>query len=100
MGSHAPRLRLIAVECFERPVTLRLPFRFGVVTLREAPQLFVRARIRRADGREGGGISAELLVPKWFDKTPELSNDDNFSLLRRSLASAQRQAIAAGDNTA
>jgi hypothetical protein len=81
-------------------VTLRLPFRFGVVTLREAPQLFVRARVRLADGREGEGISAELLVPKWFDKSPNLSNEDNFVQLRRSLAIAQRQAIAVGEETA
>ena len=100
MGSDTPRLRLMAIECFERPVALRLPFRFGVVTLREAPQLFVRARIRMADGREGEGISAELLVPKWFDKSPNLSNDDNFDQLRRSLASARRHAVAVGDNTA
>ena len=33
--------------------------------------MFVRARIRLADGREGEGISAELLVPKWFDKSPD-----------------------------
>ncbi|HWK96473.1 MAG TPA: enolase C-terminal domain-like protein [Pseudolabrys sp.] len=97
---NAPRLRLIDVRAYERPVTLRLPFRFGVVTLREAPQLFVRARIRTADGREGEGIAAELLVPKWFDKSPGLSNEDNFDQLRRSLASAQRHAIAVGEDTA
>jgi hypothetical protein len=96
----APRLRLIDVRAYERPVTLRLPFRFGVVTLREAPQLFVRARIRMADGREGEGIAAELLVPKWFDKSPHLSNEDNFDQLRRSLASAQRHAISVGEDTA
>lgn len=96
----APRLRLIDARAYERPVTLRLPFRFGVVTLREAPQLFVRARVRMADGREGEGIAAELLVPKWFDKSPNLSNEDNFDQLRRALASAQRHAIAVGDNTA
>ncbi|WP_137046092.1 enolase C-terminal domain-like protein [Pseudolabrys sp. FHR47] len=96
----APRLRLIDMRAYERPVTLRLPFRFGVVTLREAPQLFVRARIRMADGREGEGISAELLVPKWFDKSPNLTNEDNFEQLRRSLAIAQRHAIAVGIQTA
>lgn len=96
----APRLRLIELHAYERPVTLRLPFRFGVVTLREAPQLFVRARIRMADGREGEGISAELLVPKWFDKSPNLTNEDNFDQLRRSLAIAQRHAIAVGEETA
>ena len=95
-----PRLALIGAEFFERPVKLRLPFRFGVVTLTEAPQLFVRARVRLADGREGDGISAELLVPKWFDKSPELSNDDNFNQLRRSLALAHGHLVAAGTDTA
>lgn len=96
----AARLKLLDMRAYERLVTLRLPFRFGVVTLREAPQLFVRARIRLADGREGEGIAAELLVPKWFDKSPNLSNDDNFDQLRRSLAIAQRHAIDVGEETA
>jgi hypothetical protein len=96
----APRLRLIEASFFERPVRLRLPFRFGVITLREAPQMFVRARIRLADGREAEGISAELLVPKWFDKSPELSNEDNFAQLRAALASAHRHLLAAGEDTA
>jgi L-alanine-DL-glutamate epimerase-like enolase superfamily enzyme len=96
----APRLRLLEASFRERPVRLRLPFRFGVVTLREAPQLFVRARIRLQDGREGEGVSAELLVPKWFDKSPELTNEDNFNQLRRSLAIARRHVIDVGSNTA
>jgi hypothetical protein len=94
------RLRLIAADFFERPVRLRLPFRFGAATLREAPQLFVRARVRLADGREGDGVSAELLAPKWFDKSPALSNEQNFDQLRRSLAMARRALLAAGETTA
>jgi hypothetical protein len=77
-----PRLTVEEVDFFERPVRLRMPFRFGVVTLTEAPQLFVRARVRLADGREGWGMSAELMVPKWFDKSPDLTNADNFDQLR------------------
>jgi hypothetical protein len=95
----SPRLRLVEAVLHERPVKLRLPFRFGVITLTEAPQAFVRARVRLADGREGDGVAAELLVPKWFDKAPELSNDDNFRQLRRSLALARRQLIDAGTGT-
>lgn len=98
--SDAPRLRLLAAERFERPVALRLPFRFGVVTLREAPQVFVRARIARSDGREGEGVSAELLVPKWFDKSPHLSNEENFVQLRLSLEIAERHLRNAGTATA
>ncbi|MDO8875686.1 MAG: mandelate racemase [Pseudolabrys sp.] len=100
MTDAAPKLRLIEARAFERPVTLRLPFRFGVVTLREAPQLFIRARVRMADGREGEGISAELLVPKWFDKSPDLTNDDNFNQLRRAVAIALRHMAGAGEQTA
>ena len=82
MSNPAPTLRVESVELFERDVTLRLPFRFGVVTLTAAPQAFVRARIRLADGRSSEGASAELLAPKWFDKNLALSNEDNFEQLR------------------
>ena len=61
MSNVAPRLSLLDVSFYERPVKLRLPFRFGVVTLTEAPQMFVRARVKLDGGREGEGIAAELL---------------------------------------
>jgi hypothetical protein len=66
-----------------------MAFRFGVVTLTEAPQAFVRVRVALEDGREGGGAAAEMLAPKWFDKNPALSNEDNFEQLRRSLRMAR-----------
>ena len=76
------------VQLYERDVTLRMPFRFGVVTLRECPQVFARVRIQLSDGREGWGHSAEVLAPKWFDKNLELSNEDNFDQLRNALTTA------------
>jgi L-alanine-DL-glutamate epimerase-like enolase superfamily enzyme len=85
----APRFHVAEIELRERDVRLRMPFRFGVVTLTESPQAFVRARIRLEDGREAWGAAAELLAPKWFDKDPALSNEDNFEQLRRSLGLAR-----------
>jgi L-alanine-DL-glutamate epimerase-like enolase superfamily enzyme len=85
----APRFQVVAVELYERPVRLRMPFRFGVVTLTAAPQAFVRARGRLEDGREGWGAGAELLAPKWFDKNLALSNEDNFDQLRLALRLAR-----------
>ena len=67
-----------------------MPIKFGVTTLRESPQVFARVRIRLPDGREGWGLSAEMLAPKWFDKNLELSNDDNFDQLRHSLCTATK----------
>lgn len=99
-----PRFTIRSIELFERDVRLRLPFRFGVVTLTEAPQAFVRARIRLDNGQmsrhESFGAAAELLVPKWFDKNLALSNEDNFNQLRRSLDIARSACLAGGPHTA
>jgi len=96
----APRFRVAAIELFERDVRLRMPFRFGVVTLTESPQAFARARIRLEDGSEAEGAAAELLAPKWFDKDPALTNEDNFDQLRASLGRAREQYLAHEARTA
>ncbi|HEY7676332.1 MAG TPA: enolase C-terminal domain-like protein [Candidatus Methylomirabilis sp.] len=86
----APRLRILEVRLSERDVCLRMPFRFGVVTLTRAPQAFLRARIALENGREAWGVAAELLVPKWFDKNAALSNEENFEQLREAVRMACR----------
>ena len=93
----APRLSVVDVPLYERDVRLRMPFRFGVVTLTESPQAFARVRIRLADGREGWGMAAEMLAPKWFDKNPALTNEDNVSQLRAALGLARD--LYTGDRT-
>ena len=98
--SGAPRFSIAAIDLFERDVKLRMPFRFGVVTLTESPQAFVRVRIRREDGRESTGAAAELLAPKWFDKNQALTNEDNFDQLRLALSLARDAYLAGGANTA
>ena len=89
MASAALRFRIMEIDAFERPLRYRLPFRFGAATVTEGTQAFVRVRIETADGREAEGASAELMVPKWFDKRPALSNDDNVEQLRTSLRIAR-----------
>ena len=90
----APRFSVREVALFERPVRLRLPFRFGVVTLTECPQAFARARVELPDGHSAWGASAELMAPKWFDKNLALSNDDNFDQLRSVLRMAREAYLA------
>ena len=87
--AEAPRFVVREIELYERPVVLRLPFRFGVVTLTECPQAFARARIEFADGRSSWGAAAEMMAPKWFDKNLALSNEDNFDQLRDVLTMAR-----------
>jgi hypothetical protein len=77
------RLRVTDVALLERDVVLRLPFRFGVVTLTEAPQAFAHVTVT-VDGAGSTGWAADILAPKWFDKSPGLSNERNFDQLRTS----------------
>jgi L-alanine-DL-glutamate epimerase-like enolase superfamily enzyme len=94
----APRLRLRSIDWFERPVVFRMPFRFGAVTVTSASQLFLFAEIETEDGRRSLGATAELMVPKWFNKDPALTPDQTVAQLRRALVIArdaylQRQAL-------
>jgi hypothetical protein len=57
----APLLRVRDVRLHERDVRLRLPFRFGAVTLTEATEAFARVRVTLKDGRSAWGQAAEQL---------------------------------------
>jgi hypothetical protein len=95
-----PRLRVVDVGTYERSVRLRIPFRFGVITVTEATQAVIRATIRLADGRIATGIAAECLAAKWFDKTPRLTDAQNLDQLRQALALAIAAYRAVGPETA
>jgi hypothetical protein len=85
----APLVRVIRIDLFERPVTLRLPFRFGAATVTHCTQAFVRVEVD-VNGRRHQGAAAELMPPKWFDKSPELTHEQNAEQLREALRSACR----------
>jgi hypothetical protein len=80
----AMRFRVVSVDLFERHVTLRLPFRFGAATVTQCPQALVRVQID-VGGKRFEGATAELMVPKWFDKNPALTHEQNFEQLREAL---------------
>jgi hypothetical protein len=83
-----PRLRLQSVERFERDFKLRLPFRFGVITLTQGTQAVIRVTIALEDGRTSTGVAAESLAAKWFDKSAAFSDVQNVDQLRQSLGLA------------
>jgi L-alanine-DL-glutamate epimerase-like enolase superfamily enzyme len=85
----APLVRLVRIDLFERPVTLRLPFRFGAATVTHCTQAFVRVEAD-VNGRRHTGATAELMPPKWFDKSPELTHEQNAEQLREALRSARQ----------
>src|SRR6218665_3033026 len=90
----APRFHIEEIRFSERDVALRLPFRFGAATVTACPQVYVRARIRFENGGTAEGCAAEMMVPKWFDKNPALSNEQNFEQLRCALRAARAAYVA------
>jgi hypothetical protein len=83
------RLAVRDIALFERPVRFVRPFRFGAVVINAAPQAFVRAEIEIEGRGTSVGASAELMVPKWFDKRAHLSPEQTVDELRRSLEMAR-----------
>ncbi|MEW6643258.1 MAG: hypothetical protein AB1586_22320 [Pseudomonadota bacterium] len=90
------RLAVRDIALFERQVRFAKPFRFGAVTVDTAPQAFVRVEIEVEGRGTSVGASAEMMMPKWFDKRPQLSPAATVDELRRSLAIA-RELYLAGD---
>jgi len=83
-----PALTVRDIRLAERTVTFQRPFRFGSTTVTSAPQVFVHAEIK-IDGRTSFGATAELMVPKWFDKNPAISIEETVEELRQSLVFAR-----------
>ena len=79
------KIRLEEVERYERPMTMRLAFRFGVITVTGGTQAVIRIRVSLPDGRSGQGVAAEALAAKWFEKSPEFTDEQNLDQLRQSL---------------
>lgn len=62
-------IRLLSAELFRLDLRLRLPFRYGIVTLTEVPQIIARLTFELGGVREHG-LAADILAPKWFTKDP------------------------------
>ncbi|MGB6635834.1 MAG: hypothetical protein WA650_02560 [Bradyrhizobium sp.] len=84
------RLAVRDIALFERAVRFARPFRFGAVVVEAASQVFVRAEIEIEGKGRVVGASAEMMVPKWFDKRASLSTEQTVDELRRSLAIASQ----------
>ena len=79
------KVKLEEVERYERPMKIRLAFRFGVITVTGGIQAVIRVRISLPDGRSSQGVAAEALAAKWFEKSPEFTDEQNLDQLRQSL---------------
>ena len=91
-------IEIESVEFSASQCRTRLPFRFGHVTLTEAPVLVCHLKAR-VDGASVEGRSGDLCVPKWFEKDAAKSIRDDVQTLFDS-ATRARRAYLSGRGTA
>ncbi len=63
------KLKLVDASLYRTETQTRMPFRFGIAVMTEAPHVFLQCSYE-VDRRVVTGIAAESLLPKWFDKSP------------------------------
>jgi hypothetical protein len=88
MGSippEAPRFAIQEIALFERLVPFTKPFRFGSISVASAPQAFVRVTLDVQGKGSALGGTAEMMIPKWFDKCQEKTPHETVDELRQSL---------------
>ena len=62
-------IRLLSAELFRLELHARMPFRYGIATMTDVPQIIARLTFE-LDGVTETGLAADLLPPKWFTKDP------------------------------
>lgn len=68
------KVHVVRADAYVTEVKTRLPFRYGVATMTEAPHVIVRLRID-LNGRPAEGFAADTLPPRWFTKNTDQTVD-------------------------
>jgi hypothetical protein len=92
----AVKLKVVHASSGIRNIFARMPFRFGVITMRAAPLLTLAVAVEDSAGRRETGYAADFLAYRWFDKRPEKSLADNCRDLLASVEEAQGLYLEAG----
>jgi hypothetical protein len=76
-------------------VHTRIPFRYGIATMRDCPHMFVKLTIE-IDGQRHTGVAADHLPPKWFTKNPQTPFADDLRDMIDVIRHAADRAVMAG----
>lgn len=71
-------IRVTAARFAVQQIPMRMPFRFGAVTLTSAAQLHLYLDMS-VNGTTVTGLAADMLAPKWYDKDPDKTYADNLN---------------------
>lgn len=73
---NAVKIKVGETSFYMRNVRTRMPFKYGVATLTSVPILHLVVSLE-VDGKKVEGFAADILPPKWFDKDPAKTYEQN-----------------------
>jgi hypothetical protein len=73
----AIEIRVVATAAGIANAYARMPFRFGVITMRASPSFTLALTVEDRCGWRATGYAADFLAFRWFDKRPDKSLADN-----------------------
>jgi L-alanine-DL-glutamate epimerase-like enolase superfamily enzyme len=89
-------IKVVRTTAGIRNAHTRMPFRFGVITMRAAPMLTLAVEIEDRRGARATGYAADFLAYRWFDKRPDKSLADNCADLLGTVETARALYLEAG----
>jgi hypothetical protein len=90
-------IKVVRARSGIRNVYTRMPFRFGVITMRAAPLLTLAVEVEDRGGARATGYAADFLAYRWFDKRPGKSLADNCADLLGAVEAARALYLGAGE---
>ncbi|MCH8977670.1 MAG: hypothetical protein IH945_00295 [Armatimonadetes bacterium] len=87
-------VRVVDAGFRTKSVHTRIPFKFGVHVLRSVPLAELALTVESPARERSVGRASDLLVPKWFDKGPDSSPEQDSAALAESADAAVKTAIA------
>jgi hypothetical protein len=91
------KLQVVKTDLHLTNLRLRIPFRFGIVTMTECPHLFMRVLLD-IDGNRVWGVAADSLPNKWFTKNPDATYKTDIADMLKVIRSACDIATAGGEH--
>jgi hypothetical protein len=78
------RVRIVDASFQVTNVRTRIPFKFGVQVLTDVPLAELAVTVENAAGEHARGFASDLLVPKWFEKNPDTTPEEDSAALASS----------------
>lgn len=87
------RFTIGAFELFSLRTRLRFPFRYGIASMTEVPQIYLRTQVT-VGAASAAGVTGEGLPPKWFTKDPATSFEQDLPQMLEVIEHASQAASA------